>query len=852
MTILAAVATALSGTAGASCILVDGSTADRGACRSIYGEAWGEDGVGDHQTLDYFNSIYKWSDGEVSWETWSYEATALRNSGGASLSARTFVDLLDHSEPPASVSTKFGTATYRGHARGVYALATPFGGNVGAVRSDLELTADFTGGELTGTFDGFSILLEAATGDGWQRIPASITVAGSVLKDGFVHTDAGFSLKDGVVGSGQLDSDFFLPAVSGAWQVNRNRVLGLTPELPDLPEFSIRAHFVKDATETVGTLETISPLVVEQGDSTGLLSLSMSFGGDTATMPAPDLTPAAGLHIGEADPDTGAATLSSALRLDNRTDRASIMDNAYIASLSRDGQRGYPSDDFQVTYVIGDVTARIDFSSVDYGADTRSPNTYYKRTAGGDQFWLWSFPDHKSWTTDHYAQYGFFNWLPGGIRGYITDGVGTAANDLPGGSATYNAEMLGEIFDNTVGSLTFSESRTWAYGYLTLTANFADGSVGGRIFNLWLKRPGASSYSNISTTSRFDIDNGRLNEKVQFTAELTGADSDPTASPENTVRGFEGHMLGGFYGPDAAEVAGVFNAKRTGNGLDEEFVGRFGGNKAVGAEAIVTGVNRLVDEGRTVALADDGMARIERTASGWTATVDGQTIEFSENDFNAHPQLTNIYTTEPAAGEGATLWSPTGGFRGSSEFDYFDVKRWGHADLAAGADRSTIEVEDYVSSKIFFAVHGDRTAAAAMPTTGAASYGGRMFAYSWQSDTATLTSGADWYRGKVALTADFADASIAGEISELMSRPAPTGTSAYTSATGGATFNAAISGNRLTAGDLAGTGVLLGFQNGSVEGAFFGPAADEVGGVLSASDAANNRLLMGFFGADRQ
>ena len=102
----------------------------------------------------------------------------------------------------------------------------------------------------------------------------------------------------------------------------------------------------------------------------------------------------------------------------------------------------------------------------------------------------------------------------------------------------------------------------------------------------------------------------------------------------------------------------------------------------------------------------------------------------------------------------------------------------------------------------------------------------------------------------MALTADFARAGISGEVSELRSRPASTRSS--TPAPGGATFNAAIAGNRLTANDLAGTGALSGFQNGSVQGAFFGPAAEEVGGVLDAADPANNRLLMGYFGAAKQ
>ncbi len=556
------------------------------------------------------------------------------------------------------------------------------------------------------------------------------------------------------------------------------------------------------------------------------------------------LMPATGLHIGEADANTGATTLSSTLHRNNSTGRSSIMDDAYVASLSSDGSGG-----FRVTYVIDGQESSVDFDSADFGAGG-SPSEYYKRMPNGDEFWLWSNPANRSWTGDHYTQYGFDTWRPGGIRGYITDGTRTEAGDLPGGSATYIGEMFGDMFDNTVGSVSISRARTRTSGYLALTVNFADGSLGGRIFNLQVRGPGDSEYSNISATSRIDIENGRLNDKGQFTAELTGVEDDSNILPEDSVRGFEGDVLGEFYGPDAGEVAGVFNAKRAGNGLDQEIVGRFGGNRAVGADAIVTGVNRLVAEGRTVAVADDGMARIERTASGWTATMDGQTVEFSDSDYNVHPQLPFAYVNMPATDAAAFLESSTRGFRGNSEFDYFDVKRWAYANLVAGTDTSTIEVEDYVSSKFFYAVHGTRTPEGSMPATGTASYGGRMFAYSWASDDAVLVGDTDGYRAKVALTADFASAGISGEVSELMSRPASS--NSFTPAMGGATFNAAITGNRLTANDLAGTGALSGFQNGSVEGAFFGPAAEEVGGVLDAVDTANNRLLMGYFGADKQ
>ena len=122
----------------------------------------------------------------------------------------------------------------------------------------------FTEDELTGKLDEFFILPGEATGSGWQKVPgARVTITGQLSDDGFV-------------GSGQLDADFSL---LGAWNVKRNQVPGLTPTLPDLPEFSLQGEFVKNASEAVGAVETITPLVAVNGTSSGVFSASMSFGG---------------------------------------------------------------------------------------------------------------------------------------------------------------------------------------------------------------------------------------------------------------------------------------------------------------------------------------------------------------------------------------------------------------------------------------------------------------------------------------------------------------------------------------------------------------------------------------------
>ena len=68
---------------------------------------------------------------------------------------------------------------------------------------------------------------------------------------------------------------------------------------------------------------------------------------------------------------------------------------------------------------------------------------------------------------------------------------------------------------------------------------------------------------------------------------------------------------------------------------------------------------------------------------------------------------------------------------------------------------------------------------------------------------------------------------------------------------GGLNFDATISGNGLSA-DLSGSGDLVGYSGGRVNGAFYGPSAAEVAGVLDATDGAQNKALIGYFGGQKQ
>ena len=877
MTVLAAVATMLSGMASASCILMDGSTTARGACRSVYNETRHDDGVGDRQALGYSNSIYRWSGNDVSWETWSYGAMTLKNTDGAGLSALTSVDLHVHSQPPAVLSTRLGTATYRGRSTGVYALATPRGGNVGAVESDLELTADFTGGALTGKLDNVSILLEAATGEGWQGVPASITVAGRLLDDGFALADTGFPLEVGAMGSGQLDSDLLWPSITGAWNVKRNRVPGMAPDLPDLPEFSIKAGFVKDAAEAVGTVETIAPLTVKQGTSTGFLSLSMSFGADTTPKPVPQ-PPTAGAVTGglassaaaktaatdsttlatlfSTQPDTAYSPLSAALTRDFSAGATSLADKLHVHSVQRTSAGGY-----RIVYTDGQAQHSVEFHSDD------CPSDGYCEISDDDGrhgFWAWEASDWREplskprWWHMHALNLTSNPAGPeGDTRIAFVFGLKTPPATLQTlGKAVYSGFTRMDAY--RTGDPAHNLRQRYS-GNVRIVANFDISRLYGTVIGVRGSEPGSSARNPLPTSS-FRISDGEIHDNGQFTATLTGMDSDASVPDRESVRGVMGQILGEFYGPDGRSVGGVVTASRdlAGDENDLTFYGYIRGGKlgptaSLAADALVAGVDRYIGD-RTELLVDDGMARVERTANGWSVTVDGQTVTLDDaDDYRVHPRLSSAYWRDLGSSRSGVFWTSTGGFGFGRQFDHFDVRGWGYTTFPPGTDPATADFsEDAIGGSYVHVLHGNRTPAADLPASGTATYTGSMAANDFPTDDGVSSASPDAarYRGDAMLTAAFGSSSVSGRLFNLESRPGNGG--AYADVQGELTFDAAIDGNRFTASAVTGTQNMAGYSSGSVRGAFFGPAAEEAGGVFDAADAGNNRAMVGWFGGDKQ
>ena len=318
---------------------------------------------------------------------------------------------------------------------------------------------------------------------------------------------------------------------------------------------------------------------------------------------------------------------------------------------------------------------------------------------------------------------------------------------------------------------------------------------------------------------------------------------------EDTVQGFKGTVRGEFYGPAAEEMGAVVSAESTAH--DRVLIGNFRGERlnprtfdgervplSVGIERdYPTSQVQLTDTATVTAIEGDG-------AGGYHVTyqVDGtpQRIHLEASDYGSDPELPYIYASD-GPNSPYVLFFASGSFSRIPEFDHFNAEGWVVIAYDANGD------DENVRRGVM--VYGNRTEVADLPA-GTASYEGRMFAFGNPSDN-TDSSAEFRIRGGLTLMADFADSEVSGSIHDIETRANPT--SQYVSSTDElAVSNGVITGNEFTA-DVAGP-VSPGTVDGDMSGQFFGPAAAEVGGVMTGeyTEAGDTIVLHGLFGGEKQ
>lgn len=226
-----------------------------------------------------------------------------------------------------------------------------------------------------------------------------------------------------------------------------------------------------------------------------------------------------------------------------------------------------------------------------------------------------------------------------------------------------------------------------------------------------------------------------------------------------------------------------------------------------------------------------------------------RTVHFEADDFGADPR--NLYDFHVETEDGGRFWldAPLGSFsdetknQGSPHFEYHDFYGTG--------------VSGYGTRNRQRLTFGARTVAANLPT-GTASYSGYMFGQSHPIEYESLATRVRTW-GNWRLTADFSQSTLAGDIrwvrvrgpddSEYRFLPHTTYFSIENGKIVDGQFAASVSGmdsNQRASADRT----LSGFT-GEMLGEFYGPAAQEAGGVLRATRASDNRVLVGAFGGKR-
>ena len=537
----------------------------------------------------------------------------------------------------------------------------------------------------------------------------------------------------------------------------------------------------------------------------------------------------------------------------------------YLKSISSDGMGG-----FHVNYVLGGEETPIHLT-----IDDRYQNRdydYRKVTEDGNEYW---FTRYSEFFSSLFTYFDARTWQyipPSGSgpisRGFFAYGARTSPDNLPAtGSAIYEGRMRGDIWNADDAS--FNTSRRRLRSYLTLKANFDDGEISGWInrFRVVSSRDEGENSSNLSRGNLITISGGEIDDG-RFTADWTGSDSNMDPDSNYSVGGFSGKMLGEFFGPAAEEVGGVLNGNRAaidGATPEQHFYGLFGGVgrslSAVrdSAEAFAPDFSESVelefsgadmgvrspdqDEAYVKSIAEDGAG-----GASVTYVVNGveSVIDFSARDANRAGTLAKFVGDKEFY-----FW------RYSRGLNYAKVTGWAHDMNAAGGNTSDDPIKRYRG----YNVHG--VATENMPTTGSATYEGSLYADGWDVNQPVENMGRTHVRGDLTLEANFANSEISGRFDGLQIRSP--GESQYQALGSGNSIdisNGAIAGSGFTAdwtgmdtdANSAPEDTVHGFS-GAMNGGFYGPAAEEVAGVLSGSRAATattpEQLFVGGFGGKK-
>ncbi|HUZ12961.1 MAG TPA: transferrin-binding protein-like solute binding protein [Caulobacteraceae bacterium] len=212
------------------------------------------------------------------------------------------------------------------------------------------------------------------------------------------------------------------------------------------------------------------------------------------------------------------------------------------------------------------------------------------------------YQTYSSVTALQYSEYGTWDLAPNSSGNSVY--VGVLAGGQPGvpqtasmpttGSATYSGGATGYIVQPNSSNSTGTAGGF--FGNASLTANFASGGVTGSI-------SGIQAYS-VQNNGVGGNAIGSVND-ISLSANISGAQYTGTASASGSagaafdISGATGSLKGAFYGPSAAETAGVFYLTGGTNGVS--VMGAFGAKQPPASD------RRLKTDVETVGVLPNGL-----------------------------------------------------------------------------------------------------------------------------------------------------------------------------------------------------------------------------------------------------
>ena len=534
-----------------------------------------------------------------------------------------------------------------------------------------------------------------------------------------------------------------------------------------------------------------------------------------------------------------------------------------VKTVSSDGDNG-----FHVTYEVGGEESTIHFKADDYNEG----EYWYSKTVDGILYFLSTWTDSFEGTDKNQGgtEFAYFDVNNFGNsdeatgatdRSFIVYGARTDGTSVPVGSASYIGRMSARTYptDDPTPSNT---NRDTIWGSMRLTADFDESAVEGMVFSIRMRRAGEDSSSRLSDTTYFAIRNGRV-VNGQFTAALSGEDSNQSAAMDSTVLGYEGNVLGEFYGPAAEEVGAVVNASRS----DRVLYGWLGGyqsdpdphnglHRSTAAPVVATqgggDFEELWDAGEvfptltsTLDTSRNGLS-VERSSDTYVKTMSSDGSDGIRVTYVVRGEDQTVdFLPEDLVEDGYYVKGDEEIWRLRAGDYYLTGAMW------VGASGGTL--------RPYWAI-GARTDAADLPA-GTATYAGYMQADDWsQADSSSVVRYR--LRGDLSLTADFDASTLEGGVTNLRKRWREPRPRVWFDLPGTTSFN--ISDGQIVDGQFTATltGVdtnesaplhesVRGYE-GDVLGEFYGPAAEEVAGVVSGTRDADLRVMAGTMRGEKQ